>query len=93
MTNYEEKYKSLKERNGKIKQRALELELEVEKISVLEKNIVDLKDKIKDINYKHEREIMYKDAELDRLKMSLEDYKERYKEVRDDYKELRKTIN
>ena len=35
---------------------------------------------------------MYKDAEIDRLKLSLEDYKERYKEIREDYKDLRKTI-
>lgn len=92
MTNYEEKYKSLKERNSKIKQRALELELEAEKIPILEKNVLELTNKINNINYKHEREIMYKDAEIDRLKMSLEDYKERYKEIREDYKDLRKSI-
>lgn len=93
MTNYEEKYKSLKERNSKIKQRALELEVEAEKIPILEQNVLDLTNKLNKINYNHEREIMYKDAEIDRLKLSLEDYKERYKEIREDYKDLRKTIN
>ena len=33
---------------------------------------------------------MRKYAEIDRLKLSLEDYKERYKEIREDNKELRR---
>ena len=39
MTNYEEKYKSLKERNSKIKQRALELEVEAEKDTYIRKKM------------------------------------------------------
>jgi hypothetical protein len=46
--------------------------------------------KIHSLEIELERQNMRKDAEIDRLKFSLEDYKERYKEVRDDNKELRK---
>jgi|TARA_B110000483_G_C17833289_1_gene403656 chromosome segregation ATPase len=90
MANYEEKYKSLKQRNAKIKQRALELETQVENIAEMEKIIYNYKEQIKQLSYEHERQIMYKDTEIDRLKISLEDYKERYKEIRDDNKELRR---
>ena len=40
----------------------------------------------------HERQLLRRDAENDRLKASLEDYKDRYKEIRDDNKDLRHSI-
>ena len=57
----------------------------------LEINNKELTDEIKTIHYENERVIMRKDAEIDRLKLSLEDYKERYKEIREDNKELRRS--
>ena len=41
--------------------------------------------------FKQERELIRKSGEIDRLKMSLSDYKERYQEIREDNKELRKS--
>ena len=49
-----------------------------------------LKKKVNKLNTDNQREILKRDTELDRIKASLEDYKERYKEIRDDNKELRK---
>ena len=42
--------------------------------------------------FKQERELVRKNGEIDRLKMSLSDYKERYQEIREDNKELRKSV-
>lgn len=44
---------------------------------------------IKEEAFKHERVLIKKDAEIDRLKMSLNNYKERYQEIREDYKDLK----
>ena len=43
------------------------------------------------IDFEHEKILMRKDAEIERLKSSLEDYKERYAELKADYKDLRKS--
>ena len=51
------------------------------------------KHKIKTNNFENQREILKKDAEIDRLTHSLDDYKDRYKEIREDCKELRKINN
>ena len=51
-----------------------------------------LKKKMNKLNTDNQREILKRDTELDRIRASLEDYKERYKEIRDDNKELRKNL-
>lgn len=61
----------------------------VERDSLLnELNI--LRQKMKDEVFKQERELVRKNGEIDRLKMALSDYKERYQEIREDNKELRR---
>ena len=45
---------------------------------------------MKDEVFKQERELVRKNGEIDRLKMALSDYKERYQEIREDNKELRR---
>ena len=49
-----------------------------------------MRQKMKDEVFKQERELIRKNGEIDRLKMSLTDYKERYQEIREDNKELRR---
>ena len=50
-----------------------------------------LRQRMGDEVFKQERELVRKNGEIDRLKMSLSDYKERYQEIREDNKELRKS--
>ena len=49
-----------------------------------------LQRKIAEEVFKREREYLLKEGEIDRLKMALDDYKDRYQEVRDDNRELRR---
>jgi uncharacterized coiled-coil DUF342 family protein len=51
-----------------------------------------LRQRMGDEVFKQERELVRKSGEIDRLKMSLSDYKERYQEIREDNKELRKSV-
>jgi len=66
------------------------IKLNLEK-NTLTKEIESLRYRMRDNVFKQEREICQKNGEIDRLKMSLNDYKERYQEIRDDNKELRKS--
>ena len=49
-----------------------------------------LQRKIAEEIFKKEREYLLKEGEIDRLKMALGDYKDRYQEIRDDNRELRR---
>jgi len=89
MVDYEKKYTSLKNKSNIWRERAIELEFQTEE---LHKTNEELSSKLTTIKHDTELKIMHKDAEIDRLKLTLEDYKERYKEIKDDYKELIKTI-
>ena len=51
----------------------------------------ELEEKLRDASFRQERELFRRDSEIDRLRMTLEDYKDRYKEIREDNKELRKS--
>jgi chromosome segregation ATPase len=82
--NYEEKYYALKNKFNKVKNRAIELEILVENLQNT--------NSAKDTNFDTERLLLRKDAEIDRLTCSLDDYKERYKEVREECKDLRKEL-
>jgi predicted RNase H-like nuclease (RuvC/YqgF family) len=62
--------------------------LKLEK-SKLSKENEFLRHSMRDDVFKQEREICRKNGEIDRLNMSLNDYKERYQEIREDNKELR----
>ena len=64
--------------------------LKLEK-NTLTKEIGSLRRRMRDEIFKQEREICRKNGEIDRLNMSLNDYKERYQEIREDNKELRKS--
>ena len=56
------------------------------------KELNTLQKRMGDEVFKQEREMIRKNGEIDRLKMSLSDYKDRYQEIREDNKELRKSI-
>ncbi len=56
------------------------------------KELNTLQKRMGDEVFKQEREMIRKNGEIDRLKMSLSDYKDRYKEIREDNKELRKSV-
>mgnify|MGYP001561941026 CR=1 FL=1 len=58
----------------------------------LEKEIENLRQRMAEEVFKQERELIRKNGEIDRLRMSLGDYKERYQEIREDNKELRKSV-
>ena len=64
----------------------------LEENNKLKNTLTDLEKSYAKLEINMERNIMRKDAEIDRLKVSLEDYRERYKEIRDDNKELRKEL-
>ena len=93
-----EKYEYLKKKAYKWKEYAEELnqisEEELKLRSQLKNTTEELRvlqNKYGRIAFEHESQLIRKDAEIYRLKASLEDYKERYKEIRDDNKELRKS--
>ena len=56
------------------------------------KELNTLQKRMGDEVFKQEREMIRKNGEIDRLKMSLSYYKDRYQEIREDNKELRKSI-
>jgi len=56
------------------------------------KELNTLQKRMGDEVFKQEREMIRKNGEIDRLKMSLSDYKDRYQEIREDNKELRKSV-
>jgi len=67
------------------------------KIEILQTSNNELQKQIKEFykdmaksDFNQEKIILKKDTEIDRLRSSLDDYKERYKEVREDNKDLRK---
>lgn len=69
-----------------------------QEISDLKKEIKSLNKKIRMSEDKHakehfdlERQLLRKEGEADRLNASLDDYKERYKEVRDEIRQMRGT--
>jgi chromosome segregation ATPase len=58
----------------------------------LSRENVTLRQRMGDEVFKQERELIRKSGEIDRLKMALSDYKDRYQEIREDNKELRKSV-
>ena len=58
----------------------------------LHKEIKTMQQNMIDESFKQKRELWMKNGEIDRLNLSLNDYKERYKEIREDNKELRKSV-
>ncbi len=58
----------------------------------LHKEIKTIQQTMVDESFKQKRELWMKNGEIDRLNLSLIDYKERYKEIREDNKELRKSV-
>ena len=96
------KYDNIKSKAEKWRNKAMETINDVEDmqlkldehVSNIEKLRIDNDDmtkNLRNIQFQHERIICRKEAEVDRLNMNLADYKERYKEVRDDNKDLRKS--
>lgn len=97
-----EKYEAMKVKAQGWMEKAIQYEGEIERLTYENQQLgealsealstdppeVPERDMKKEIEY--ERILMRKDVEIDRLKASLEDYKERYKEIRDDNKEFRK---
>ena len=82
------------EYEGEIERLTREVELirtgETEITSGLRQDLSTLDKAYTKLETDNERVIMRKDAEIDRLKNSLDHYKDRYNEIRDDNKELRK---
>lgn len=101
-----DKYQSMKDKASKWRETALKFQETNEELlaecQTLRDRIKDVDDLINDLrvlqkqkdksDLEHERQLLRKDAENDRLKASLEDYKERYREIRDDNKELRNSM-
>lgn len=58
----------------------------------LETEIIGLQKQVSKSGFEQERILLRKNGEIDRLRVALEDYKERYKEVREDNRELRKGV-
>jgi len=55
----------------------------------LEQDLLDLTKKLNTLEADSERQSLRKDGEIDRLKYSLDDLKERYRDIKEDNKELR----
>lgn len=56
----------------------------------LKQEVLTLNKKLHSIEVDSERQMLRKDGEIDRLKFALDDLKERYRDIKDDNKELRK---
>jgi hypothetical protein len=100
------KYEEIKLKATKWMEKAIEYEGEIDRLTnmlseqnddgieaqnSLRNDLITLEKAYTKLELDSERTIMRKDAEIDRLKASLEDYKERYREMREDNKELRKS--
>ena len=70
---YREKYKIMHIRAQNWCAKVIECEEENEQLSA----------RVRELEFEHEKILMKKDAEIDRLKSSLEDYKDRYAELKD----------
>tara|TARA_Y100000389_G_C17318986_1_gene442022 strand:+ start:368 stop:658 length:291 start_codon:yes stop_codon:yes gene_type:complete len=94
MNRLREKYDNLKYIASNWKNKALstvELLKEIqEENEYYKEEVSKLKLEINSIKINHEREILHKNSQIDRLTDRLTDYKERYQEIREDNKELRR---
>ena len=83
-----EKYESVKKKGSQWRERALQyknsMEFLEEQLKTRLEKIDNLEKKLGNIEISHERDIMRKDIEIDRLKGYLNDVRERYKEIRED---------
>jgi len=73
----------------KLDELADELATNANLVKQLSKEKKHLEDKFNKSRYTVDRELLSKDGQIERLTTLLEDYKERYKEVREDNRELR----
>ena len=86
------KYESLKRKAETWRHEALEAikEVELERDQLLKEHNT-LRHRMTEEVFKHERALVRKSGEIERPKLSLSDYKDRYQEIREDNKELRKS--